>query len=234
MDSADAPAAAATLLWCASVSSLLKKSKGACSRASCYVHVALAAEGHARQEATVWLAPFKDLPLQDPRLAVEGFKTVGYDQGRQQEAVAFTVSSQAVAAFVVWEMQAGALPGHFDGNAVTLHPCEPREVRFFPPGSTRAGVREGRTGPGVPTSASSAGGTTTAGSSPGKSGSSAAAGTKVESNQGADTEQRAGVLGVSYVLRVVEEQLGVTSLWEHQQFDMPEKQQQVHETLISV
>jgi hypothetical protein len=185
MDSTDAPAAAATLLWSASVSSLLKKSNGACSRVGCYVHIALAAEGLAGQEATVWLASFKDLPLQDPQLAVEGLKTVGRlvdegsgllsSAGRQQEALTFTVSSQAVAAFVVWEMQAGELPGQFDENVVTVHPCEPREVRFSLRGSTRAGL-----------------------------------------------------------LQVVQEQLVVTSLWDHQQFDMPEKQQQqLHEALIA-
>jgi hypothetical protein len=240
MDSTDAPAAAATLLWSTSVSALLKKSKGACSRASCYVHIAVAAEGHAGQEATVWLAPFKDLRLQDPRLTVQGFKAVGYDQepgspsrlGRQQEAVAFTVSSQAVAAFVVWEMQAGALQWHFDTNAVTVHPCEPREVLFYPRGSTRAGLlHEGHTGPGNP--AGETPGSGTAGSSHAESASVGAAGADTVNDRGASSGQRAAVLQAQRVLRVLEEQLLVTSLWEHQQFDVLGNQQPVHEALIS-
>jgi hypothetical protein len=111
------------------------------------------------QEATVWLAPFAAMDLPPPQLQLSEFEFVTADSkkdltrpshssdssssssgeaqaGGNAGEVAFTVSSTRVAAFAVWEMtnreQQQLLPGHFSENAVTVHPCEPRVVRFVP------------------------------------------------------------------------------------------------------
>jgi hypothetical protein len=173
-----APAGAAVLLWSEPVASLLSKAGRGCSRSSCYVHVALAGEGQPQQEATVWLAPFKELPLQDPQLAVGDMQvskldtTAGVD--RNQEAVNFTVNSQAVAAYAVWETQGGELLGHFSDNALTIHPCEPRQVMFLPRGASAAGT-------------------------------------------GGRQQGRGGLTGRQMV-QLLQEQLLLSSLWDHQQF----------------
>jgi hypothetical protein len=112
------------------------------------------------QEATVWLAPFAAMDLPPPQLQLSEFEFVAVDlkmnltrpsqssdsgssssssgiwAGGNSGEVAFTVSSSRVAAFAVWEMatqeQQQLLPGHFSENTVTVHPCEPRVVRFVP------------------------------------------------------------------------------------------------------
>jgi hypothetical protein len=114
------------------------------------------------QEATVWLSPFAAMDLPPPQLQLSGFEFVAVDanlhltrpshssqsssssnssssepgEGGSPGEVAFTVSSSRVAAFAVWELtnreQQQLLPGHFSENAVTVHPCEPRVVRFVP------------------------------------------------------------------------------------------------------
>jgi hypothetical protein len=201
---ADVAPGAAVLLWSKSVASLLTKASKECSRSNCYMHIALACEGHAHQEATVWLAPFKELPFQDPVITVNGFEhskdlesadVLLTGSGNQQEAVNFTVSSQAVAAFAVWETQGTGLPGHFSDNAVTVHPCEPRRVTFLP--------RAGGSRVHVPLVASGAGGL----------------------GGGDRRAQDVGVFQGQELLQLLQEQLVVTSLWDHQQLDQRQPQQ---------
>lgn len=182
----EAPPGTAIRLWSKSVAALLKKAWQGCSRTSCYVHITLAGEGVTQQEKTVWLAPFKELPLQDPQLAVSNMTHVSLTgdeedilagSGHRQDSVAFTVSSQAVAVYAVWEVQQGgaaALPGHFSDNALTIHPCEPHQVTFLP-----------------------------------------VAGYSSHKHRVPDLETVQG----DCVLKLLQEQLVVTSLWDHQQFD---------------
>jgi hypothetical protein len=217
---AEAPPGTATLIWSKSVTALLKKAGQGCSRTSCYVHITLAGEGVSQQEKTIWLAPFKDLPLQDPQLAVintthvsltgdEGDILTG--SGHRQEAVAFTVSSRAVAVYAVWEVQqegAAALSGHFSDNALMIHPCEPREVTFLPAvGYHRTHKRASDFHRGVA-------GSTFSGVV------DSADGKPAGSEPGTHDQQHHGTgLQGDHVLRLLQEQLVVTSLWEHQQFD---------------
>lgn len=202
-----APAGAAVLLWSETVASLLRNPGTGCSRSSCYVHIALEGEGHPHQEATVWLAPFKELPLADPQLAVGDMQvakldtTAGLACKRNQEAVNFTVTSQAVAAYAVWETQGGELRGHFSDNALTIHPCEPRQVTFLPRGVGAAETVS--------------------------RGDSAARGSHSRGRQ----QDRGGGAG-RQVLQLLQEQLLLSSLWDHQQFG--EQQQQQEEKQLAV
>lgn len=201
---ADAPAGSAVLLWSETVTSLLTKAGKGCSRTSCYVHIALASEGHAGQEATVWLAPFKDLPLQDPQLSLTDEKVVKVTRSGtealsgptvRQDAVQFTVSSQGVAAYVVWEVIGGGQQGQFSDNALTIHPCEPREILFFPNGMSRR-VRGMQVGGGLTKDSSGE----TDGSGRGQ-------------QDDATLQDREQML--------LDFQVDVHSLWDHQQFDPP-------------
>lgn len=201
---ADAPAGSASLLWSKTVTSMLSKAGKGCSRTTCYVHIALASEGHADQEATVWLAPFKDLPLQDPQLLLTDEKVVKAAQSGtealsgtavRQDAAHFTVSSQGVAAYVLWEVFGGGLPGHFSDNALTIHPCEPRQVTFFP-------RNMGRRAHGMQ-----------AGTGMGKGSSSDADGSSGRQQGDASMLQEEQML--------LDFQVDVHSLWDHQQFDPP-------------
>jgi hypothetical protein len=160
-----------------------------------------------QQETTVWLAPFKELPLQDPQLAVDNMthlslsgdeRDVLTGSGHGQEAVAFRVSSQAVAVYAVWEVQqdgAAALSGHFSDNALTIHPCEPRVVVFLPAIDYHSKQKRAL-------------------DLHGQAGGGAADG----EHSGHDEQDGTGLQG-DHVSRLLQEQLIVTSLWEHQQFD---------------
>jgi hypothetical protein len=89
-------------------------------------------------EAVVWLGPFKDLPLQDPKIEFSAFELVdGHSGELHTPAVKFTVTSAAAAALAVWE--APGLDGRFSVNAVTLLPCRPLEVVFYYSGSSSSG-----------------------------------------------------------------------------------------------
>jgi hypothetical protein len=208
---AEAPAGSAVRVWSKSVTALLKKAGQGCSRTSCYVHITLAGEGAAQQEKTIWLAPFQELPLQDPQLAVSNMTHVSLSgdeeyiltgSGHRQDAVAFTVSSRAVAVYAVWEVQqegAAALSGHFSDNALTIHPCEPRQVTFLPAVGYRS--KQGH----ITDLHREAGGS--------------------DGDDTVDPEHRRhnqqvgkGLQG-NHVVKLLQEQLVVTSLWEHQQFD---------------
>jgi hypothetical protein len=192
--SADVAPAAAARLWSKSAQQLLAMAGSSCTANSCYVHLVLSAKGHPDQEATVWLAAFRDLQLQDPGLNVSGFNLADAGVAHQHGAVAFNVSSQAVAAFAVWDTSPGPQPpGHFSHNALTIHPCEPREVVFVPRPS------------------------------------GAAAASRSAAAQAAASSRRFGSkLGTGDVVRgrpllaLLQEQLAVSSLWDHSQQPEPQ------------
>jgi len=218
----EAPPGAAVLVWSEAVGALLKKAGHGCSRSGCYVHVTLASEQQQEQEATVWLAPFSDLPLRQPGLTVDGFGPVKVpgaaetEGGRhhQGDAIQFTVSSQAVAPYAVWETQGGGLPGHFSDNALTIHPCEPQEVSFTPLSTRRHGSQSRITQDG----------------SEGSSiGNDIVRGIGMEarhivldhhSDATGSNQEHAGHKAVQWhdVVHLLQEQLVVSSLWDHQQF----------------
>lgn len=221
----EAPPGAAVLVWSEAVGALLQKAGHDCSRSSCYVHVTLASGQQQEQEATVWLAPFSDLPLQQPGLMVGGFgpvKPTGAAEvkgGRhnQGDAVQFTVSSQAVAPYAVWETQGGALPGHFSDNALTVHPCEPREVIFTPRSIPRH--LHGSQSPTTKT---------------GPKGSSIGSDVVLDHHSGVagSNQEHAGHKAAQqqwHDVHLLQEQLVVSSLWDHQQFG-----QQQHDTIAVV
>lgn len=244
-----APAGAAALVWSKSVDALLQKAGQGCSRTSCYVHITLAAgEGQPAQEATVWLAPFKDLSLQDPQLAIDSFTPAhraaqnrdssaeagvassSLSHHKSDGAVTFRVSSLAVAAYAVWEVQGGSLPGHFSDNAVTVHPCEPREVTFVPR-NAHTGWRGQLQGAAAAAAAGSTGQSTQQGGSSHSGGGGSGGGSGAQSARsntdtlpadaegadGSSTRSRAGPDGAN-ILSLLQEALNVSSLWEHQQF----------------
>jgi hypothetical protein len=108
---------------------------------------AAAAAETAAAEAVVWLAPFKDMPLQDPGLTAWGFAPA---EALGPGAVKFTVLAAAAAApLALWE--APALRGRFSINALTLGACEAREVVFYPSASPEgpAGAGAGSGGGGM-------------------------------------------------------------------------------------
>jgi hypothetical protein len=235
----------------------------------------LASEGQQPQEAVVWLAPFKELPLQDPQLnlsgvqltpAEPGLKVTGSDtvSAHRQQALSLTVSSKAVAVYAVLETQGPAAAGHFSDNAFTVHPCEPRQVSFKP---GQAGRREwqpaadrpaaavssndggssgdsrsgGSSGSGSKSgSSSSCGDGSRSGSSSGDSSSEDSSGstgnvTEAGSRAGVAPEQDRVLLQANSQLgELLQEQLVVSSLWDHQQFDQPLQQQPGHKKMTDL
>lgn len=127
---ATAPPGAVTRVWSATVAQLLDAAAGGCRPTSCYVHLVLAAEGQPEQEAVVWLAPFAELQLRDPRLQLTVLD--GGAPRKHGPPPAFTVASEAVAPYAVWELSGGQPPGRFSANALTIHPCEPRNISWVP------------------------------------------------------------------------------------------------------
>jgi hypothetical protein len=156
------PAASAVLAWSGTAQQLLAAAPGCSRASCyVHITLATAAQGRDEgdgdgasmqhlQEATVWLAPFAVMQLPAPNLQLSNFEFVptrqpqSARQSRSSSAqvrempgeVAFTVSSSRVASFAVWELTKQEwqqlLPGHFTQNAATVHPCEPRVVRFVP------------------------------------------------------------------------------------------------------
>lgn len=200
---ATAPPGTATQLWSATVAQLLDKSAGGCQPSSCYLHLLLSAEGQPEQEATVWLAPFSELQLQDPGLQLSvvpdsdgpllaaadaaGSQSSSSRKGpgnaalvKQHPPASFTVSSQAVAVYAVWELSGRQPPGHFSHNALTIHPCEPRNITWLP---AQAAVRPAPAGRGR-------------GVFPGR--------------------PRRGAVQGQQLRELLQQQLVVTSLWDHQ------------------
>jgi len=127
--------AAAVLAAKQDVDSLLALVTG-CTRTTCFVRATAAAAATAAPgaaaaaaaavEATVWLAPFKQLQqLQDPRIEFSRFEQHPESPG----TVKFAVTSASVAVAAVWE--APGLAGRFSVNAVALVPCRPLEVLFI-------------------------------------------------------------------------------------------------------
>jgi hypothetical protein len=128
--SARVPGAASAHVAAAAVDALLAAAPG-CSRETCFVRATAApaaAVAAAPAEATVWLAPFKSMPLQDPELVAGGFAPA---DDSAPGAVKFTVTAPSAAALLaLWE--APGLAGRFSANALSLGPCEAREVMFVP------------------------------------------------------------------------------------------------------
>ncbi|XP_049642489.1 beta-mannosidase [Suncus etruscus] len=113
---------AASLLWRAPLPPLLARC-GNCTRASCLLRLRLRAGGRPRgPDNHLFLAPLKAAQgLRDPRLAV--------NISQQGDAFAFTLETQAVAAFV-W-LDVGNIPGRFSDNGFLLT-TRTRVVQFYP------------------------------------------------------------------------------------------------------
>jgi hypothetical protein len=94
-----------------------------------------AAGWHMLHELTVLLASPKDVELQDPQVALTDFR-----QAREGH-IGFSVSVARPALYVVWDAE---VAGHFDANALVMHPCWPRNVTFHPAAAVTVGELQKR------------------------------------------------------------------------------------------
>lgn len=122
----EVPGMFATRVWSASTSELLAM-RPDCSAATCFLVARVSARDAAGEplesESQLWLTPFKNIDLPDPALRIASVALAGPD------AATVTLTSQRPAALVLLS-EAAPLSGHYDDNAFSVNPCEPRTVKF--------------------------------------------------------------------------------------------------------
>lgn len=120
-----------------------------------------------------------------------------------RDEVAFTVLSEAVAVYAVWEMGM-QLPGHFSDNALMVHPCEPRQVAFL----ASTAMRQGH--------ADNAGASLHIDANAKSSSSSSRGGAAAYGSRAFGSNQARVVASGTQLVELLQAQLVVSSLWDHQ------------------
>jgi hypothetical protein len=94
-----------------------------CTATTCFLTATATAEGVAPTESQLWLVPFKTIEFPDPELRIESAEQV------TPGTVKITVTAERPAALVLVSEMA-PLSGHYDDNAFSMNPCEPRVLSF--------------------------------------------------------------------------------------------------------
>jgi hypothetical protein len=116
------PGMFATKVQSFEVADLLAMRPG-CTATTCFLTATATAEGVAPTESQLWLVPFKAIEFPDPELRIESAEqsTPG--------TVTIKVTAERPAALVMVS-EVAPLSGHYDSNAFSINPCEPRMLSF--------------------------------------------------------------------------------------------------------
>jgi hypothetical protein len=94
-----------------------------CTATTCFLTATATAEGVAPTESQLWLVPFKAIVFPDPELRIESA-----DQSTPG-TVTIKVTAERPAALVMVS-EVAPLSGHYNDNAFSINPCEPRVLSF--------------------------------------------------------------------------------------------------------
>ncbi|KAF6261504.1 glycoside hydrolase superfamily [Scenedesmus sp. NREL 46B-D3] len=94
-----------------------------CTATTCFLTATATAEGVAPTEAQLWLVPFKAIEFPDPEVRIASAEQV------TPGTVSITVTAERPAALVMVS-EVAPLSGHYNDNAFSINPCEPRVLSF--------------------------------------------------------------------------------------------------------
>jgi hypothetical protein len=94
-----------------------------CTATTCFLTATATAEGMAPTESQLWLVPFKAIEFSDPELRIVSAEQV------TPGTVEIKVTAERPAALVLVS-EVAPLSGHYNDNAFSINPCEPRVLSF--------------------------------------------------------------------------------------------------------
>uniref|UniRef100_A0A383VKX2 beta-mannosidase n=1 Tax=Tetradesmus obliquus TaxID=3088 RepID=A0A383VKX2_TETOB len=120
--SVEVPGLFASKVKSIAVADLLAMRPG-CTATTCFLTATATAEDAAPTEAQLWLVPFKAIEFSDPELHIESAEQVS------PGTVEIKVTAERPAALVLVS-ELAPLSGHYNDNAFSINPCEPRVLSF--------------------------------------------------------------------------------------------------------